>query len=112
MAKKIIYSVLDKKVELYAQPFFMRTRGEAMRGWEAVSNDPANEISKYPHDFVLMELGYFDEETGTFENTKHGPLELGAAVHMQRQKNENKTSVHQLNISSASGAGDLSQGGA
>jgi len=113
MAKKIIYSIMDKKVELYAQPFFMRTRAEAIRGWEAVSNDTSTEIAKYPNDFVLMELGYFDEETGTFENSKHGPLDLGAAIHMQRKQNaENQTGVHQLNIPRASGAGSVDQGGA
>lgn len=85
MGKRLVYSVWDSKVNAYASPFFMRTRAEAIRGWEAVANDPSTEISKYPHDFHLMELASFDEDTGEFTNCNGGPMDLGAAVHMQKK---------------------------
>lgn len=88
MAKLIVYAVYDSKVETYAQPFQMRTRGEAIRGWESVANDPNTTVCAHPHDFALMELGYYDESTGRFENHT-APISLGLAVEFKRKAAEN-----------------------
>lgn len=78
-----IYSVYDAKVDAFAQPFFMRTRGEAIRGWESVCNDSSTQMFQYPQDFALFELGEFDLTTGRFENSQV-PLSLGLAVQYKK----------------------------
>ncbi|WNK12594.1 MAG: nonstructural protein [Microvirus sp.] len=73
----------DSKVQTFAQPFQMRTKGEALRGWQDVCNDPSTQISKYPEDYSLHELGEYDEETGSFINLPV-PLNLGLAASYKR----------------------------
>lgn len=79
MAKKLVFSVLDSKVGLFAQPFFMRSKGEALRAWVDNVNDKESPMSRHPGDFALMELGEYDEETGQFTNLQ-APVNLGLAT--------------------------------
>lgn len=79
MSKLIVCSVFDSKVQCYAQPFFMRTLGEALRGWIEVSNDPQTQISRHPLDFSLMHIANYDESSGQFENLA-APSNLGTAA--------------------------------
>lgn len=83
MAKLSVYAVYDSKVQTFASPFQMRTRGEALRGWEEVANDPNTTVCKHPEDFALMELGEYDESTGQFTNHTV-PLNLGLASQFKR----------------------------
>lgn len=68
MAEKKVFSVYDIKSELYSAPFYMVTRGEAIRAFKDAANDPNIAIGKHPSDFKLVYIGSFDEETGQFEN--------------------------------------------
>lgn len=73
-----IFSVYDSKAEVYLPPFFMRTRGEAIRAFTSTSNDPESNISRFPLDFGLVELGEYDELKGRI--TPHNvPVSLGLA---------------------------------
>lgn len=93
MPKVLVYAVYDSKVQTYAQPFQMRTRGEAIRGWEEVVNDSSTQISKWPEDYSLMELGEFDDSNGRYENLA-APLNLGLASQFKRiQKTTNLTEI-------------------
>lgn len=58
-----IYVVYDSKAEAYMQPFFMRSRGEALRGWQDACNDTKTQFNKFPEDFTLFEIGEYDELT-------------------------------------------------
>lgn len=88
MSKKLVYSVFDSKVGMYAQPFFMRTKAEALRGWQTVANDPETNIAKFPEDYSLFELGEYDEERGAFMNHP-APLNLGLASQYQNSAKGN-----------------------
>ncbi|AZL82966.1 nonstructural protein [Apis mellifera associated microvirus 18] len=83
MAKLKVFTVYDSKVEAYAQPFFCRTIGEALRSWEGACNDGQSMMSKHPGDFTLFEVAEFDEKTGTFHprETKNN---LGLAIEQKR----------------------------
>lgn len=83
MAKLMVYSIYDSKVSFYDRPVFMRNRGEALRGWEIAANDEKTSICAHPHDFALMEIGEFDDQTGAL--TSHAvPISLGLAVHFKK----------------------------
>lgn len=88
MAKLLVYSVYDSKVQLFAQPFFMRTKGEALRGWIDVANDPKTNICKYPEDYSLFELGEYEEESGSFKNHQ-APVNMGMAAQYKKEQGAN-----------------------
>lgn len=85
--KHKIYSIYDSKIELFAKPFYMHSRGEALRAWGEVVNDPETTICKHPADFTLFELGEFDEETGKFANLQT-PVSLGLAIEYKKKPQE------------------------
>lgn len=86
MARKLVFAVLDSKTGVYDHPMFLLTRGQALRGWTDACNDPRTDMCKYPHDFSLMEIGSYDEDTGRFENLD-APVNLGIAVHFKQGDN-------------------------
>ena len=73
-----MYSVFDMKVEAFRQPFFFRTKGEALRAWSDLVNDSQSEINAHPEDYVLYEFGTMDSSTGKME-VHDTPLVVGAA---------------------------------
>lgn len=74
-----IYTVFDSKAEAYIQPFFSTTKGLALRSFQEALSDSNTNISKYPEDFTLFELGEFDQQTSKF-NLHNTPQSLGVAV--------------------------------
>lgn len=81
--KKKLFAVHDAKIGLYAEPFFLLTTADAVRGWITVSNDQNTQIGKYPEDFTLFELGEYDDETGVVANHQV-PLSLGLALNYRK----------------------------
>lgn len=80
------YAVYDSKVNVYEQPFPMRTRGEALRSWVDIVNDNKTKFNKHPEDFTLMELGEYDEEKGVFLNNHTGPVSIGVALEFLKRE--------------------------
>lgn len=79
-----IFCVYDSKVECYMQPFFMQTKGAALRAWESTVNDPSTQFNKHPADFTLFEIGEYDENTGRILSYD-SPLSLGVAIELKRE---------------------------
>lgn len=59
-----IYSIFDNKALAYNQPFLMKNDNMATRAFSNLANDPESNISANPDDFVLYQIGSFDETTG------------------------------------------------
>ena len=59
-----VYSVFDVKAVAFMQPFFSPTRGQAIRSVTETLRDDKSLLVKYPEDFILHELGEFNDETG------------------------------------------------
>lgn len=64
--KLIACSVRDEKVEAFLPPFFVRTKGEAIRSFTQAVDSPEHAFAKNLPDFVLYEVGAFDDVSGTF----------------------------------------------
>lgn len=64
MAHLKLFSIRDIKVSSYMRPFCEINEINAVRGLKIVVNDHNSQISHYPEDFELMELGTFDDVTG------------------------------------------------
>lgn len=60
-----LYSVHDSKAEVYERPFVMRNKAEAIRAMETTTKDTTTKFNKFPTDFTLVELGEWDDVTGS-----------------------------------------------
>lgn len=91
MLKKI-FTIHDSAVGAYLQPFFMTSKGEAIRAFSDTVNDDKTQFNKHPGDFELFQIGEYDDSTGTMtmDQTKQS---LGLA----KEHIQNK-SVRPLNI--------------
>lgn len=74
-----IFSVYDSKSEAYLQPFFMQSRGAAVRAFVDIANDPSHAFHKHSADYTLFELGEYDDATASFL-THITPVSLGVAL--------------------------------
>ncbi len=74
-----IFSVYDSKVEAYLQPFFMPTKGAAMRAIADTLTIVDHQFAKHPEDYTLFHLGSFDDAKAFFE-MRSTPLSL-AVLH-------------------------------
>lgn len=61
-------SVLDKQVGAYLPPFFVRTKGEAVRSFMDAVKDPKHQFARHPDDYVLFQCGEFEDGTGIFSS--------------------------------------------
>jgi hypothetical protein len=64
--KLLVFSVYDAAVGAFMSPFYARAKGEALRMFTDLANDASTNVGKHPADFVLMEVGEFDDRSGAF----------------------------------------------
>jgi hypothetical protein len=62
---KNLYTIYDKKSELYAPPFVELTDGTAIRAISDMLQNPQAQFAKFPEDYTLVRVGSYDELTGT-----------------------------------------------
>lgn len=60
-----LYSVYDSKGKYYDQPRLYRNSADASRAFESACKDQNSSFYKFPKDFILYEIGSFDQNTGT-----------------------------------------------
>lgn len=78
-----MFCVFDAKISLFMAPFFFRATGEALRAWEGTVNDPKTQFYRYPSDFILFEIGSYEESTGQVEMLA-SKLNLGSALDFKK----------------------------
>lgn len=61
-----VYTIYDKQVSAFMQPFFCRSRGEAVRSFTDAVNDPKSQFYRYAADYSLMFHGEWDDHSGLF----------------------------------------------
>lgn len=64
------YSIYDRKAKSFGELLsFPSCEKEAAKRWFrdiVLNNDPKNYIAKYPEDFDLYYIGFFDKSSGEF----------------------------------------------
>lgn len=78
------FCIYDSKAEAYLPPFFMKSKGEAIRAVISTVNDPQSNFHKYAEDFVLFELGHWQEDNATF-SLLPAPHSLGVLCEFKKQ---------------------------
>lgn len=58
------FAVYDTKAQCFGVPFFLATQGLAVRAFSSLANDVNTTVGKFPTDFVLFEVGEFDDNKG------------------------------------------------
>lgn len=68
MTKHLVVAIRDSAVNGFGRPFFVPTKGAAIRSFvdevNRVSED--NPMYKHPDDYELFALCEFEDDTGTF----------------------------------------------
>jgi len=85
-----VFSIYDSKAEAYKQPFFMATKGEAVRGILEVLDRPDHLFAKYPTDYTLFELGEYDDSNGKMLPL-NSPISHGSLLEYQAKKINQET---------------------
>lgn len=71
-----IFTVWDECAKAYLQPMFFLTKGQAIRALTEAVNSPDHNFHKYSDQYVLFELGTYDDSTACFELLE-SPRSLG-----------------------------------
>lgn len=61
------FALLDMKVQAFHAPFFLVHEAQAIRACADLAADTSTVVGRHPADFVLMEIGVFDDQRGTLE---------------------------------------------
>lgn len=74
-----IFTVYDSKAEAYMSPFFMGTKGEAIRSFSDTCQDTEHQFNRHSADFTLFHLGWYDNNKAFFEILET-PNAIGMAI--------------------------------
>lgn len=73
-----IFSIFDSAVQAWSRPMYARSKGEMLRQFEAAVQDVNTDFAKHPSDYVLFELGTFEDTDCTF-SLLASPIRLAIA---------------------------------
>lgn len=62
-----MFSVFDVKAEVFSQPVMSMNTATMMRSCSDLLLDRNHPYAKHSEDYVLYELGRFDDQSGSFE---------------------------------------------
>lgn len=77
--KTLAFSVYDEKVQAFNAPFFQATVGQAVRSFSDIVNDAESTIHRHPADYVLYQVGEFDDKDASLVSTVP-PVRLGSGL--------------------------------
>ena len=76
-----MFAVMDTKADAFLQPFFMPNKGMAQRLFVDSANDANHMFCKHSEDYILYQIGEFDQRTGEiFTAERPERLESAASV--------------------------------
>jgi len=84
-----LYAIKDNKVGIYHHPRVYVNQMEATRMLHTAVNDPQIQLSMYPEDFDLYEIGEMDEKTGKIDQKDDQPKHVVSAVSLKKLEAKN-----------------------
>lgn len=78
--KLMVFSVRDAAVGAFMQPFFARSKGEAIRSFMMAAQDEKHDFFRNGSDYVLFQLGFFDDVSGELEYSPEFPEKILSAL--------------------------------
>jgi len=65
-----MFAIWDDAAKAYMQPFSRQTTGLALRDFTNMVNDPSTIINRHASQFVLFQIGTFDDSTGELASSQ------------------------------------------
>lgn len=62
-----LFSIYDKKLCAYMQPYFSANTATALRAFSDACKDTETMLAQHPEDFQLCKIGDYDDQTGNIE---------------------------------------------
>lgn len=87
-----IFTVFDKKLLAYMQPFFSVNTGTALRSFGDACTDKASMLYQHPEDFQLYKIADYDDQTAAIE--PHNPVAIADA--QQRDIEQTPTQLKEM----------------
>lgn len=87
-----VFAVYDSAISTWMAPIYMRNKGEALRWWQEICNNPESKVAKHPGDFTLFELGTWEDDKCHFDLLK-APVKLGVAIEFTKTIDPNAGKV-------------------
>jgi hypothetical protein len=82
-----IYSLYDEKAEAFGTPFCALNEGVSKRMFDRLLRDADSMVSQYPDDYVLYEIGAFDDQKGYIDGYDK-PKRIGKGYPIDRLEHE------------------------
>lgn len=77
---KTICTIHDTKAEVWGEPFYVMSNGQAVRAFADAARGNDTDIGKHPEDYNLYKIGEWDERTGAILAIEPVHLIAGANV--------------------------------
>ena len=82
--KHKMFVVFDTKANAYMQPWFLTQEGMATRAFTDCVNDPNHNFGRHPEDYILFDIGEFDDQTADIK--WQAPRSLGNGIEFKTQQ--------------------------
>ena len=73
-----VFACRDTKAKAFLQPFFSNASGTAIRAFGDACDDEKSPFYKHPSDYILYEIGFYDDSTA--ELSSINPIKLLASA--------------------------------
>lgn len=93
--KQLVFSIHDQAAGAYMRPFFVTAVGLAVREFERLANEKEGNVSRWPDQYTLFELGTYEDSTGVLESLEI-PKSHGNAVQYLSNEDNNINNVEQI----------------
>jgi len=75
--KHYIFTIYDSKAKAYLTPFFIHEDGMALRVFADCINDTTHQFGKHPEDYILFNIGSWEDEKAKFSTNIPTALATG-----------------------------------
>lgn len=89
-----VYSIRDRKTEMYNTPWFQKSHGEAERSFTSMAMDEKTTINQYPEDYDLYFIGEYNSDTGCLIPLD-SPLHVSKAIEILDRIRSTKNPIRQ-----------------
>lgn len=79
------FAVYDGKIGAFMRPFFDAHLGSALRSFEEACTEPTSPFAKHASDFVLYQVGEFEDEKGLLVPCTP-PVQLSTALEVSLRR--------------------------
>ncbi len=79
-----IFTVFDSKTAAYLPPFYLPTKGAAIRALQDTLQDPQHQFARHPEDYTLFHIGNFEDTDASIVTFEAG-VSLGSCLELMAE---------------------------